>query len=129
MTHTNSATSSTILSTLPTKSDYHGTIGIALTIHTSLAEEKISLQCLAITYHTKPAPKCMQITICKIRNTKSIPVPALESCINEIYEKFWSRNIQQGITNDGQLHSGFQHQLVVLNHFVWRKSYRVFTFL
>ena len=37
-----------------------------LTIHTSLAKEKISLKSLAITYHTKPAPKCMQITICKI---------------------------------------------------------------
>ena len=50
-------------------------------------------------------------------DTKSIPVP-LGSCINEIYAKFWSRNIQRGITNDGLLHSGFQHQLVVLNHFV-----------
>ena len=64
--HTNSATGSTILSTLLTKSDYRGTIGIALTINTSLAKEKISLKSLAITYHTKPAPKCMQITICKI---------------------------------------------------------------
>ena len=51
-------------------------------------------------------------------DAKSIPAP-LKSCINEIYAKFWSINIQQGITNDGLLHSGFQHQLVVLHHFVW----------
>ena len=51
-------------------------------------------------------------------DAKTIPVP-LKSCINEIYAKFWSRNIQQGITNDGLLHSRFQHQLVVLNHFVY----------
>ena len=38
MIHTNLATGLTILSTLLTKSDYHGTIGIALTINTSLAE-------------------------------------------------------------------------------------------
>ena len=59
-------------------------------------------------------------------DAKTIPAP-LESCINEIYAKFWSRNIQQGITND-LLHSGFQHQLVVLYHFVWRRSYRATTF-
>ena len=56
MIHTNSATGSTILSTLLTKSDYRGTIGIALTINTSLGLEKIGLQCLAISYHIKPAP-------------------------------------------------------------------------
>ena len=66
MIHTNSATGSTILSTLLTKFDYRGTIGIALTINTSIAKEEISLKSLAITYHTKPPPKCMQITICKI---------------------------------------------------------------
>ena len=60
-------------------------------------------------------------------DAKTIPAP-LGSCINEIYAKFWSRNIQQGITNDGLLHSGFQHQLVVLNHFVWWRSIGAFTF-
>ena len=39
-----------MLSTLMTKSDYRGTIGIALTINTSLAKEKISLQSLTISF-------------------------------------------------------------------------------
>ena len=45
MLHTNSATGSTMLSTLLTKSEYCGTISIALTINTSLGLEKIGLQC------------------------------------------------------------------------------------
>ena len=60
-------------------------------------------------------------------NIKAISSP-LVSCINEIYAKFWSINIQWGITNDGLLHSTFQHQLVVLYNFVWWRLTRVLGF-
>ena len=66
----------------------------------------------------KTSPKMHANHYMQNYDAKTISAP-LGSCINEIYAKFWSRNIQQGITNDGLLHSRFQHQLVVLNHFVW----------
>ena len=115
MIHTNSAP---VLSTLLTKSEYHGTIGIALTINTSLVWKRSAYSVWPfLTIENQP------YYACKSLNTKLL-CPLLSPWELHKCAKIWSRIIQQGITNDG-LHSGCQYQLVVLHRFVWWRLIRV----